>query len=127
MRGNVVLAAAIFGAALVISIVILVFGIMSAAEEAMRRFEAAVADHARSIEKAGERTGGPISASLSALPPALERHGQSVEKAGEKIAHPDIPTNLSIRMEGTVPVPQPLQIQGPAAEGALPVNARLAK
>src|SRR3712207_1221033 len=96
IRGHAVLDAAIFGPALVLSSVIPVFGIRSAVDGAMQRFQAAVADHARSVERGGERAGGPISASLAGLPPALDRHGRSVEKAGEKIAHPDIPTSLSI-------------------------------
>jgi len=141
MRGNVVVAAIVFGVALVLSSVILVFGIRTAANRAMLRFEAAVTEHGKAVERGGERAGEPIKSGLAGIPPALsgippalagippafDRHGQSLEKSGERIAHPQIPTNLSIRMEGTVPVPQPLRVEGPADDGALPVNARLAK
>ena len=54
MKGNIVLAAAVFAAGVIIASTILVFGIQSALNDAMLHLEASVQTHAKSVERAGE-------------------------------------------------------------------------
>lgn len=54
MKGNIVLAAAVFAAGIIIASIILVFGIQSALNDAMLHLDASVRTHAKSVERAGE-------------------------------------------------------------------------
>ena len=54
MKGNIVLAAAVFAAGVIIASIILIFGIQSALNDAMLHLDASVQTHAKSVERAGE-------------------------------------------------------------------------
>ena len=127
MKGNVVVAAAVFGAAMVLSSLLLVLGVRSAVNGAVTRLDAAAQAHGRAVERAGGQAGAPIDAGLKDLAAAFDRHGQAIEHAGDKISHPQIPGDYTIRLQGPVAVQQPLTVRGPNADGALPVNAKLGK
>jgi hypothetical protein len=115
MRGNVVLAAAVFAIGVVVASVVLVLGGRMVADRAMTRFETAVEDHAKSVERAGV----PINAGLRDVAGAFDRPAAAIDRAGERISHP--------QLQGPVTVDQPLLIRGVRDDGALPVNAKLAK
>jgi hypothetical protein len=141
MRGNVVTAAAVFGAALVVSSLLLVLGLRWVVGGAADRLDAAVQAHGRSVERAGDAAGAPIRGGLNdmgkQMADAFDRHGQAlgpaIEHAGDKISHPQLPDNYNVRLQGPVTVqgsvglPQPLTVRGPADDGALPVNAKIGK
>lgn len=127
MRGNVVVAAAVFAAGLVISSLVLVFGIRWTLNGAAGRLETAISAHGRSVEQAGVNAGGPIKASLEDVAGAFDRHGKAVEQAGKTISLPQIPSDYTIRLQGPVALREPVLIRGPAKDGALPVNAVLGK
>ncbi len=110
MKGNIVLAAAVFAAGIIVASVILVLGIQSAMNEAMLRLDTSVRTHAKSVEQAGAAAGGPIRAAA-----------ESVEQAGKTISR------LQITIKGPLDIAQPIRIEGPRQDGSLPVNARLAK
>jgi hypothetical protein len=127
MRGNVVIAAIIFAAGLVVAAMVVVFGVHWVVDGAAGRLEAAAAGHAKSVERAGELAGAPINRGLDSLSGAIGTHGKSVETAGERISRPTIPADYTIRLQGPVAVQQPMIIRGPAEDGALPVNAKIGK
>jgi hypothetical protein len=110
MKGNIVLAAAVFAVGIIFASIILVLGIQSALNDAMLKLDASVRTHAKSVEQAGAAAGGPIRAAA-----------QSVEQAGKTISR------LQITVKGPVDIAQPIQIEGPRQDGSLSVNARLAK
>jgi hypothetical protein len=82
-------------------------GFWFALDHAMGRFESAVADHAGAVRDAGSRVGMPVS--------------NAITNAGQTIAHPEI------RVVDPLPIKEPVKIRGVKDDGALPVDARLAK
>jgi len=121
MKGNIVLAAAIFAAGIVIASIILVSGVHSALNDVTPRLDASIRTHAKSVEQAGAAAGVPILKGLGSLSAAVGKHAGSVEQAGETISHPQV------LMKGPVELGQPVRIEGPLKDGTLPVTARLAK
>jgi hypothetical protein len=121
MRGNVVVAAVVFAGGLLLSSLLVVWGVGEALDRGMARFERAVHGHGRSVEQGGERAGAPIQQALKDVSAAMGRHGESVQQAGDKIAHPQI------RMQDPIAVQQPVIIRGPTNDGALPVKAELGR
>ena len=121
MKGNIVLAAAVFAAGIIIASIILVLGIQSALNDAMLHLDASVRTHAKSVEQAGAAAGVPIRAAVVGLTNTVGKHAESVEQAGETISR------LQITIKGPVDIAQPIRIEGPGQDGSLPVNARLAK
>ena len=106
MRGNVILAAAVFGAAMVAAAALIVFGL----DRAMDRFEAAVTRHGEAVMNAGiniRRGTGD----------GLQDVATAVDAAGQRIARPQI------EMRGPVDVRQPVKIEGTGDGGSLPVEA----
>lgn len=110
MKGNIVLAAAVFAAGIILASIILVLGIQSALNDAMLHLDASVRTHAKSVEQAGAAVGVPIRAAA-----------ESVEQVGKTISR------LQITIKGPLDIAQPIRIKGPRQDGSLPVNARLAK
>lgn len=110
MKGNIVLAAAVFTAGVIIASIILVFGIQSALNDAMLYLDASVQTHAKSVERAGE--------TISRL--------QLTIKSPVDIAQP-------LRIEGTrkdgsvLVNAQPLRVEGTHKDGSVLVKARIAK
>lgn len=127
MRGNIVTAAAVFGGAVLLSALLLLGGIWFTVNHATHQLGEMVAAHARSVEHAGDRAGEPINRALKDLTAGLDRDARAIDQAGDKISHPDIPRDLSIKMQGAVAVQQPLLIRGSDADGSLPVAARVGK
>lgn len=119
MRGNIVLAAAVFAIGLVVASGVLVLGGRWVADRETARLAAAITTHAQSTERAGQQAGLPIRGALEDLVPALDRHGKSVEQAGDKVSRP--------QLQGPVTVAQPLTIRGPVNDGSVSINARIAK
>ena len=110
MKGNIVLAAAVFAAGIILASIILVLGIQSALNDAMLHLDASVRTHAKSVEQAGAAVGVPIRVAA-----------ESVEQIGKTISR------LQITIKGPLDIAQPIRIKGPRQDGSLPVNARLAK
>lgn len=121
MKGNIVLAAAVFAAGIVIASIIFVSGVQSALNDAMPRLDASVRTHAKSVEQAGAAVGVPILKARDSLNAAVDKHANSIEQAGETISQ------LQVLMKGPVELAQPVRVEGPRKDGALPVTARLAK
>lgn len=130
MKGNIVLAAAVFASGIVIASIILVFGIQSTLNNA--------------VEKAGAMAGVPIREAIVSLTASVGKHAAAVEQAGKTISHLQLtvknPVDVAqpIRIEGSrqdgslsvkglVNVAQPIRIQGPREDGSLPVRARIGK
>ena len=121
MKGNIVLAAAVFAAGIILASIILVLGIQSALNDAMPHLDASVRTHAKSVEQAGAAAGVPIRAALVGLTNAVGKHAESVEQAGKTISRPQI------TIKDPVDIAQPIRISGPRPDSSLPVNARLDK
>ena len=119
MKGNIVLAAAVFAAGINIASIILVLGVQSALNDAMLRLDASVKTHAKSVEQAGAAAGVPIGKALVRLTNAVGKHAGAIEHAGENISRPQV------TIKGPVDIAQPVRIEGPRKDGSLPVNARL--
>ena len=116
MRGNIVVAAAVFGVAVVLASVILVLGVRAAAEDASGRIATAVEKHGGLTLRAGEQAGRPIDAGFARLSGTMEEHAAAVTAAGRTISTP------RVKMEGAVPIvdQQPLRVEGTADDGASP-------
>ncbi len=121
MKGNIVLAAAVFAAGVIIASIILVFGVQSALNDAMHHLDASIRTHAKAVEQAGAGAGVPIREAVVGLTNAVGKHAGAVERAGENISR------LQLTVKGPVDVAQPIRIKGPGSDGSLPVNARIAK
>ncbi len=130
MKGNIVLAAAVFASGIVIASIILVFGIQSALNNA--------------IEKAGAMADVRIREAIVSLTASVGKHAAAVEHAGKTISHLQLtvknpvavaqPIRIegsrqdgSLPVKGLVNVAQPIRIQGPREDGSLPVRARISK
>ncbi len=144
MKGNIVLAAAVFASGIVIASIILVVGIQSALNNAMLHFDASVRTHAKSVEKAGAMAAMSIREGIVSLNATVDKHAKAVENAGKTVSNLQLtvkkPLDLAqpIRIEGSrqdgsipvkgfVNVAQPIRVQGPGKDGSLPVRARLGK
>jgi len=121
MKGNIVLAAAVFAAGVIIASIILVFGIQSALNDAMLHLDASVRTHTKSVEQAGATAGVPIREAVVGLTDDISKHARSVERAGETISR------LQLTIKGPVDIAQPVRIEGSRKDGSVLVNARLAK
>ncbi len=86
MKGNIVLAATVFAAGIVIASIILVFGIHSALNDAVLKLDASVRTHAKSVEQAGAAAGVPIKEAIVDLTNAVGKHAGAVEQAGKTIS-----------------------------------------
>ncbi|HEY2587021.1 MAG TPA: hypothetical protein VGI81_14845 [Tepidisphaeraceae bacterium] len=127
MRGNIVTAATVFGIFVLVSSLVLVFGIRHVAYKTAAQIDAAVNVHAQAVERAGQNAGAPIRDSLETLSATFDRHAHAVEHAGDQIAHPAIPKDYVIQLRGPVAIQQPMVIRGPTQDGSLPVNAVVGK
>ena len=144
MKGNIVLAAAVFASGIIIASIILVFGIQSALNHAMLQIDASVRAHGKSVEKAGAMAGMPIREAIDSLSARVNQHATAVERAGKTISHLQLtvknPVDIaqpiriqgsrqdgSLPVKGLVNVAQPIRIQGPREDGSLPVRARIGK
>ncbi len=121
MKGNIVVASSVLAVGLVVASVVLVLGIKSVADKSLTRIEAATQTHAQSVERAGAAAGLPMSDALKLLTISVDKHSAAVTQAGNTIAQPNV------QIKGPVEVGQPIRILGPAADGALPVNATIGK
>ncbi len=65
MKGNIVLAAAVFAVGIIFASIILVLGIQSALNDAMLKLDASVRTHAKSVEQAGAAAGGSYEQQLN--------------------------------------------------------------
>lgn len=114
MKGNVVLASAIFASGIIIASIILVLGVKSALNDAMLHLDATVRTHAKSVEQAGSAVGAPIRSAAVGLT-------KTIEQADENVY------SLQMTIKDPLKIAQPIQVKGPRQDGSLPVNARLAK
>jgi hypothetical protein len=142
MKGNVVVAAAVFGGSLIVGCLILVLGLLWAADGAMVRFETALAGHGKAVDQGARATGAQIrdgvdglSASLQAgagqlstavragtdgMAGAIGKHAETVERTGGVLSRP------VVGIKGPIDVAQPLRIEGTGA-GVIPVEPRVVK
>jgi hypothetical protein len=119
--GNLLTAAATLAAGLVVGSVVLVVGAGWVADRAMTRFESAVHDHSAAVTSAGTDIGTAAQRGFDTLSTHVDQHTGAVDRAGQRIAQPVIKITTPIEVQ------QPLRIEGPREDGALPVNARIAK
>ena len=157
MKGNIVVAAAVFAVGLIVAGGVLVLGAKWVADDAVGRVEAAARLHAQSVERAGAAAGVPIRDAMSGLTVAVDRHAGSVEKGGAAAGEPiragmaglaevvtkhagsiekaggsiekagDAISRPVVNIRDPIQVGQPIMIQGRNEDGSLPVNARIGK
>ena len=97
----------ILGVSLVLAGTIMALGFWLAFDRAMDRFERTVTDHAAAVRDSGHTIGPPVA--------------QAVVAAGERIARPEI------RVVDPLPIKEPVKIRGIKDDGALPIEAKIAK
>ena len=102
MRGNIVLAAAIFGLALVAGCVVLVVGVGMVARDATGRIVTAVERHGDMTSHAGEKAGLPIEKALDRLSAKVDEHGEAVTIAGRSVEQGAVVAGKDIRAGATV-------------------------
>jgi len=123
MKGNVVLAASILALGLVMASVVAVLGVSRIADRTAARLEEAARQHGKQVERAGAAAGTPIRDALVQVDQSIDGHAGSIEQAGAAISR----AQPSIEMRGSLNLGSPVQVQGPRENGALPVDARIAK
>ena len=121
MKGNIVLAAAVFAAGIIIASIILIFGIKSALNDTLLHLDTSIRTHAQSVEQAGAAAGVPIQKAVVGLTNAVAKHAGAVERAGKTISR------LHVTVNGPLELAQPVRIKGIREDGSVSVNARLAK
>jgi hypothetical protein len=122
MRGNIVLAAAVFGLAVVLGCGVLVLGFRWAFAGAAETLAASIDRHGELTRSAGERAGQPIEAALTELAGRVDKHSLAVAEAGRTIATP------RVTLLGPVPIVdhEPIRIQGTRGDDrSLPVDVQL--
>lgn len=154
MRGNIVWAAAVLGAGLVVGCLVLVLGVRAVVEEATGRLATAVERHGEMTQRAGANAGLPIEKAMDRLAAKVDEHGRSITITGRSVAEAattagrtigggavvagrDIRAGATaagreistphVTMKGPVPIidQEPLRVQGTAPDGSLPVDAEL--
>jgi hypothetical protein len=110
-------AAALVGGGLVLGGLALAIGIYLAADRLAGRLEIGVTNHGAMVRDAGAR----VAEGLEKTSAAVQNHGDAVAKAGERIA------KAEIRVVDPLPIQQPVTVKGVAADGAMPVNAKVGK
>ena len=108
MRGNIVIAAAIAGAAFIIASIVFVFGLGRALERSADTIAESVRQHSAHVSRAGEQVGPPIAAALAQIDQTHAKHANSVLEAGRTMAQP------VVTWKSPLPIvdEQPLRIQG---------------
>lgn len=122
MRGNIVLAAAVFGLGVILGCAVLVLGARWALAGAADRLAAAVERHGDQTRSAGERAGQPIEAGMDRLGERVAKHAAAVEESGRAIAA------ARVTLLGPVSVidQEPIRVRGiRGADGSLPVDVEL--
>lgn len=150
MKGNVVVAAAVFGLGLIIAGGVLVLGAKWVTDDAVARVEAAARVHAQSVERAGAAAGVPIRDAMAGLTATVDKHAAAVERAGDATVEPirtgfagiaegvgthakavakagDSISRPVVSIKDPINVGQPIMIQGRNEDGSLSVNARIGK
>jgi hypothetical protein len=122
MRGNIVLAAAVFALGVVVGCLVLVFGVRWALNDAADRLAESVQRHGDLTRSAGERAGEPIQTALNGLGERVAQHAAALEKSGQMISVP------RVTLLGPVPIidQEPLRVRGiRGQDGSLPVDVQL--
>ena len=150
MKGNVVVAAAVFAVGLIVAGGVLVLGAKWVTDDAVGRVEAAARLHAQSVERAGAAAGVPIRDAMTNLTVAVDKHAGSVEKGGAAAGEPirdglaglgkivtqhagsiekagDSISRPVVNIKDPINVGQPIMIQGRNEDGSLPVKATIGK
>jgi len=131
MKGNIVLAAAVFAAGVIIASIILVFGIQSALNDAMLHLDASVQTHAKSVERAGETISRLQLTIKSPVDIAQPLRIEGTRKDGSVLVNAQPLRVEGTRKDGSVLVnariAQPLRVEGTHKDGSVLVNARIAK
>lgn len=147
MRGNIVVAAAIFGVALVLACVILVIGVGRSIDRAGAQVAESIVRHGvqtyQAGEQVGQQLGPPLQAGLEGLNVNVKEHaqamhsagqaiqsaGKSIESAGQTVATPTVTIRGAVPITAQQPVPisapQPLPVRGVGEGGSLPVDVEL--
>jgi hypothetical protein len=105
MRGNVVVAAVVFAAGMVVASLVLVLGIRLVADSALQRLDGSIQAHGQRVERSGVAAGVPIHDALSGLTVAMDKTAGSIQRAGDVISRP------VVAVKGPVDVAQPIRIE----------------
>jgi hypothetical protein len=122
MRGNIVLAAAVFGLGVVLGAGVMVLGVRWALVDAADRLNVAIDRHAQMTQSAGDRAGQPIQAALGQLSDRVSQHSDAIKQAGQTIGH------ATVKLDGPVPIVDhlPIRIQGTRGDDrSLPVDVQV--
>ncbi len=119
LTGNILAAAAVFAAGLVLASAVLTWGLWRAAG----RLESAVQAHGQRVEAAAAGgVGEPIRGAMTGLARSVDGHAGALRESGQALAHPQV------TMQGPVPIQQPVRIQGTEGENTpLTVEATIGK
>jgi hypothetical protein len=106
--------ATILGVSMFLTALTLVCGLKWAFASAADRVASAINTHAAAVRDAGYNVGPPISRSIGELNEHVDRHAAVLREPRLTFVNP-------------VAVQQPVTIQGPHQDGALPVHALIGK
>jgi hypothetical protein len=124
MRGNIVLAAAVFAVGVVLGAGVLVLGFRWALTDAADHLNVAIEKHGEMTQRGAERAGQPIQAALDQVATRVAEHAGAIKEAGQTIGH------SKVKIDGAVPILDqvPIRVQGTRGDDrSLPVDVQIQK
>ena len=109
MKANLTHPSTLLGICLIVASLILVFGLRWAMVSAAQTLNTGISHHADAIQAAGFNTGSPVAKSLDHLSETVQEHARLLRTP-------------VLRIESPIDVRQPVTIQGPREDGALPIR-----
>ena len=122
MRGNIVLAAAVFALGVVLGAGVLVVGFRWALAAAADRRTVSIDRHAELMQRGTERAGQHVQGGVDQLGTRVNEHASAIKEAGRTIARP------TVKMDGAVPIVDqvPIRVQGTRGDDrSLPVDVQI--
>jgi hypothetical protein len=122
MRGNIVVAAAVFALGVVLGAGVLVLGFRWALTGAADRLNVAIERHGQQTQRGAEQAGQPIQAAINDLASRVNTHATAVAEAGRVIGNPKVTMTDPVAIVDRVPI----RVQGTRGEDrSLPVDVQI--
>jgi hypothetical protein len=122
MRGNIVVAAAVFALGIVVGAGVLVLGFRWALTDAADRLNVSIERHGQQTQRGAEQAGRPIQAAIGELATRVNSHASAVAEAGRVIGNPKVTMTDPVAVVDRVPI----RIQGTRGDDrSLPVDVQI--
>jgi hypothetical protein len=122
MRGNIVVAAAVFALGFVVGAGVLVLGFRWALVDAADRLNGSIDRHGQLTQRGAEQAGQPVRAAINDLASRVDGHAKAVTDAGRTIGNPRVTMTDPVAIVDHVPI----RVQGTRGDDrSLPVDVQI--